>query len=470
MNLFKKLKNKNKDIPDNENKEEQEKTQAINLDFQIRFTVEHHLLPVKVSQDPIYIITSIIAEKGAFINNYYRALYAQQKQLSPYTFEEFNVSAPFEIAGANVVCIEMPKKHLAPTLCERIYLVYNKNYTKHLFITVENFNEESKLCMWVDSQHEQIGTVSDNELEMIEQIIIDEEIAEEKYSDVLEKLMADAKNAEPLLTDPEKIAEYSKFFFDSLLQVQKSKQENRRDEALKLIRELLRKETVKYENTDIIEYHSFRNSFEILLYANLFHPYNPEKQEKKQLIGTQVDLASAYLAYGVMMLEQRQYDKAIDILWKGLEFNPVNIQIMFALSDAYKGKGYLKSYLAVISRAHVCAIRKVDIARIYRAYAYYYAQMKDYKTAASLIYAAKYFDAQGFTTGLREIEQLSGETFQEPSLEELRTILNQKDISWGAKELVISVLNLLDKEYTQKQHQSGIRMCAELKKELIFEN
>ena len=206
------------------------------------------------------------------------------------------------------------------------------------------------------------------------------------------------------------------------------------------------------------------------MYANLFHPYNPEKQEKKQIVGTQVDLASAYLVFGAMMLEQRQYDKAIDIFWQGLKINPVNVPLLFALSDAYKGKNYLKSYLSVISRAHSCAIRKTDIARIYRGYAYYYTQMKDYDTAFSLVYAAKYFDAQGFTQALREIEQISEKTFQEPTIDELKKTLGQKDIFWGAKELTISVVNLLDKEYTQSQNQQGIKMCAELKKEITFEN
>ncbi len=452
------------ELSDTEHKE------APNIDFQIRFGIEHNILPSRLNQEPIYMITSIIAEKGAFINNYYRNIYAQHKKPSPYTFEEFDVSAPFDVEGAKVVRIEMPKTNLTNTLCERIYIVYNHNYTKHLYVTVESFDQQLKMCMWADGVHEQIGDISDNELNMLEKIIVDEEIAEEKYSDVLETLMKDAKPAEPLLTDPAEIAKYSQVFLAALMQVQKFKQDNKRDEALKLIKEVIKKESVKYIDTDLVEYHSFRNSFELLLYANLFHPYNPEKQEKKQIAATQVDLASAYLVFGVMMLEQRQYDKAIDIFWKGLEINPVNIPLLFALSDAYKGKKFLKSYLAVISRAHSCVIRKVDIARIYRCYAYYYTQMKEYDTAFSLVYAAKYFDAQGFTNALREIEQISGQTCSEPTIDELKAKLKQKDIFWGAKELVVSVVSLLDKEYTQSQNQQGMKMCQELKKELTFEN
>lgn len=468
--ILKKRKQAKEIFPLKTQNEPKENNLVSDLDFQIRFLFEHNILPSRINQEPIYMITSIIAEKGVFLNNYYRTLYQQHKKQSPYTFEEFNVSTPFDVAGAKVLKIEMPKKNIKDTLLKHAYLIYNSNYTKYLFVTVEASGEQPKMFMWIDTEYEQIGDVSDNELEMLEKIIIDEEITEEKYSDVLENLITDTKPQEPLLTDKEEIAKHLKVFFGDLLQVQKLKQENKREDAQKLIKEVIKQEAAKYKNTDLIEYHSFRNSFEVLLYANLFHPYNPEKQEKKQIIGTQVDLASAYLVFGVMMLEQRQYDKAIDIFWKGLESNPVNIELLFALSDAYKGKNYLKSYLRVISRAHSCAIKKTDIARIYRCYAHYYTQIKDYDTAISLIYAAKYFDAQGFTTSLREIEQISEKTFQEPTLDELKNTLKQKDIHWGAKELTVSVVNLLDKEYNQNQNQQGIKMCAQLKQELLFDN
>ncbi len=462
MKFFKKLKDRKK--PEDAIKEETPTTSDV--DFQIRFLVERNILPSKINQEPIYIITSIIAEKGAFVNNYYRALYAQHNLPSPYTFEEFEVSVPLEFAGAKILRIKMPEKNLYEKLFSYVYIIYNESYTKHLYVCADS----SKMYLLADEEYEEVGEIADNEIELLEQIIIDEEIREESYSDVLENLMKDAKPPEELLTKAEDIENHSKVFMAALLQVQKLKQENKREDALKLIKEVIKKETVKYEDTDLIEYRSFRNSFELLLYANLYHPYNPKKQQRKQIIGTQVDLASAYLVFGAMMLEQRQYDKAIDILKKGLKFNPVNIQLMFALADAYKGKKYMKSYLAVISMAHSCALRKTDIARIYRYYSKYYTEMKDYDTAFILLYSAKYFDAQGFTESLREVEQISGKSFTEPEISELKTKLGKIEISWGAKELVISVVNLLDKEYTQNKNQQGMRMCAELKKELSFEN
>ncbi len=465
--MFKAILSKFHDNSDKEIEETHEEEHNAELDYQIRFGVEHEILPNRINNEPIYIITSIIAEKGAFLNKYYHTLYFQNKIVSPYSIEEFIVSAPFALAGVNVVKIEMPQKNLAPNLCERVYLVYNENYTKHLYVTVEYGN---KMCMWVDGEYELIGEISDNELQVLEDVIKEEEIFEGKYSDVLETLMSEVKQKEPLLTDNEEIIRHSQLFIQALIQVQKLKDENKREEASRLIKEIIKKESAKYEDTDLIEYHSFRNSFEALLYANLYHPYNAEKQEKKQGAPTIEDLSSAYLVYGIMMLEQKQYDKALDILWEGHRVNPVNVPILFALADAYKGKKYLKSYYSVIKNAHSCAVRKQDIARIYRCYAYYYTQIKDFDTAISLVYAAKCFEAQGFTNALREIEQLAGKTFKEPTVEELKETLKQKNIPWGAKELTLGVISLLEKQFFQSQNQHGLKMCAELKKEVSFEN
>lgn len=457
--------NNNQDKEIEERKEEN--GHSTELDYQIRFGVEHEILPNRINYEPIYIITSIIAEKGAFLNKYYHTLYSQNKMVSPYSIEEFIVLAPFKLSGVNVVKIEMPRKNLAPNLCERVYIVFNDNYTRHLYITIEYGN---KMCMWADGEYELVGQICDNELEMIEDVIKEEEIFEGKYSDVLETLMGEVKPKEPLLTDNEEIIRHSQLFIQSLMYVQKLKDENKREEASRLIKEIIKKESAKYEDTDLVEYHSFRNSFEALLYANLYHPYNAERQEKKQGAPTQEDLSGAYLVYGIMMLEQKQYDKALDILWEGHRINPVNIPILFALADAYKGKNYLKSYYSVIQNAHSCAVRKQDIARIYRYYAYYYTQIKDYNTAFSFIYAAKFFDAQGFTNALREIEKLADKTFSEPTIDELKETLRTKNISWGAKELTLGVISLLEKEYFQSQNQQGMKMCAELKREVSFEN
>ena len=459
-------------------KQNQEEQEILKKEMEIRLFFEKSLLPSKIIENPIYMITSIIANKGVFLNNYYRELYRVNGLSQSYSAQDFNVSAPFDISDAKAIKIEMPKKNLFISACEYVYIIYNNHYTKHIYIISQLTSENNKKMFLIteDSCEEisitdddEISITDDDEIKILEDIIKDEEISEKNYSDVLEKLFENAKPKTKLLEDYDEILKYANDYTKKLLMVSTLKNDNKRDEALRLIKDIIREETFKYPNSEVLEYHSFKDSFEALLFANLYHPYNPKTQENKQLVNTQIDISSAYFMYGAMLLEQKQYDRAIDILWCASGYNPVNPQILFALADCYRGKKYLKSYITLTKRAHMCAIKKKDISQIYKNYAFYYADIKDFDTAIYFLYASKYFDAQGFTTTLRSFEEITSKKFPAPSIQDIKNVLKEKKICWGANELVVSVVSLLDKEFLQKQHKQGIKMCQELKKELSHE-
>lgn len=447
---------------------------AQNPDSQIRFVIEHKLMPSKLIADPVYVITSLISDHGAYINNFFTMLYKQNNLETPYTLEDFSVSVPMDIAGVKVLKIDMPKKNIMPSLCRTIYIAYNEHFTKHLYATVEAAeNDEYTLAAWIDGEHEEYGVVSDDELKVLESIIADEEIAEPPYSGVIQKLM---ENAQPLPnglpTEPEEIKKHVNTYMGAVMHAQKLKREGKKEDAFRLIREIIRKEAIEYNNDENTEYHCFRNVFDIMLYANLYHPYNPENGQKKLLSAMQVDISAAYLVYGAMMLEQKQYDKAIDIFWKAVEANPVNLQLMFALADAYKGKGYYKSYFEILKKAHVCAVNKTDIARIYRNLSLYYTHIKQFEIAAACVYASKYFEenTQGFEYCLNLVQEASGRTFAEPKKEDVKTILSSQGISWGVKELVPGVIQLMQAQFTQANNEQGLKMCEALIKEITIED
>lgn len=451
-----------------------DKAQVISKDpnAQIRFVVEHKILPSKIIADPVYTITSIISENGSYINNFYKGLYAQNNLDEQYTAEDFLVSAPYKLGGAMVIKICMPDKNLFPSLCKRIYIAYNEHFTKHLYVTVESItNGEYKMATWIDGEHEEFGKIEDNEEEMLKNIIEDEEIYEAPYSNYLQKLMQNTTpNPSGVITNPEEASKYLNAYKNTLMRVQKLKQEDKRDEALKLIRELIKKEAVKYNNTDDLEFHCFASTFDVVLYANLYHPYNPVTHKQKQFAPMQVDLSAAYLLLGAMMLEKQQYDKAIDIIWKAIDANPVNVQLLFALADAYKGKGYYKTFYEIIKLAHVCAVNKTDIARIYRNFALYYIQIKEYETAAALCYASKYFDSnlQSFNIVMNVLKEASQTEYTKPSLEFIKKKLAENGIAWGAKELVKSVINLLNNQFTSMNNKQGIELCQKMLAEVTL--
>ena len=440
-----------------------------NVDFQIRFLIEHKVLPAKLNDDPIYVITALAVDKGAYVNNFYNGIYRQNKLENPYIADDFTVSDPMDICGVKYLKIDMPEKNFSETLCKTVYVIYNDRYTKYLYLTVETDSDgEDKLGSWIDGEHEEYDMGDRNIEDIISEIIEDEEIVQEKYTNIIEKLFDREAKPMGIFKDPEEIKKHSQMFMNAIMQVQKYKEQDKRDEALKLIKEVIRREAANYVDTEDKEYHSFRNAFEVLLYANHVHPFNFQKKTKKQLEGMQIELSLAYLVYGGMMLEKQQYDKAIDILWKAVDANPVDVQLLFAIADAYKGKGYYKTYFTLMKRAHVYAVRKVDIGRIYRNYAYYFMQIKNYDLAIILAYASKYFDNTGnlFENCKNRIEKEAEKQFEEPALEIIKKTMLANGITWGAKELALSVTNMLNRQFTETNNEQGMKMSAQLLAEL----
>ena len=67
---------------------------------------------------------------------------------------------------------------------------------------------------------------------------------------------------------------------------------------------------------------------------------------------------------------------------------------------------------------------------------------------------------------MKEIETESGSTFAEMPVEQIKNTLISNGISWGAKELAPSVINMLNQQFTQAKNEAGMKMCAEMLNEL----
>ena len=125
-------------------KQNQEEQEILKKEMEIRLFFEKSLLPSKIIENPIYMITSIIAQKGVFLNNYYRELYRLNGLSQIYSAQDFNVSVPFDISDAKAIKIEMPKKNLFIGACDYVYIIYNNHYTKHIYIISQLTSENTK--------------------------------------------------------------------------------------------------------------------------------------------------------------------------------------------------------------------------------------------------------------------------------------------------------------------------------------
>ena len=66
---------------------------------------------------------------------------------------------------------------------------------------------------------------------------------------------------------------------------------------------------------------------------------------------------------------------------------------------------------------------------------------------------------------MNKIKEESGEEFPEPSLDDIKRKLLENGISWGAKELAVSVIKLLASQFKDAGNEQGMKMCSDMLKE-----
>lgn len=75
-----------------------------------------------------------------------------------------------------------------------------------------------------------------------------------------------------------------------------------------------------YEDDELIEYHSFHEMMEKVVYLVVDRP-------KKQIINLDFPFSMVYLLYGSVLIEKKLYAQAREMLQKALRWNPVNFMI-----------------------------------------------------------------------------------------------------------------------------------------------
>jgi len=106
--------------------------------------------------------------------------------------------------------------------------------------------------------------------------------------------------------------------------------------AEKLIKEVFKYDHLIKEDKVSI-YLSFNNLMEYTYYVLKFHP---EKEvHTHPFVNTK-----AYLTYGYLLFEMKKFDEALDILNKGLLWNPIDINLLFEKGEVFKQKKIGDSY------------------------------------------------------------------------------------------------------------------------------
>jgi len=212
-----------------------------------------------------------------------------------------------------------------------------------------------------------------------------------------------------------------------------------------------------YQDDEESEYHCFNNILEEILYKELFKP----KKDIRQIPENYTD---SYFKYGVILFELENYNKSKEILEKAIKYNPVDVKILFELSEIYKMNKNWEEYLKINNKCLEYSYSSKDIARCYRNIGFYFIEQNDFEMAINLFYISLDYDQESkvVQSELLYISEKTGEKIKKPKSEEILKLLKSKKIQIGANNLVISIAHYFAKEALKNKNLYIARYFTEI--------
>ena len=215
------------------------------------------------------------------------------------------------------------------------------------------------------------------------------------------------------------------------------------DKALKIMESLIKniEKHNLYQDDKKSEYHCFNNLLEEILYKELFKPIKDVRQIPENYTDT-------YFKYGVILFELKNYSKSLEALKKANKYNPINVRILFEISEIYKMNKNWEEYLNINKKCLEYCYSSKDIARCYRNYGFYFIEQGNYDMAVNLFYLSLDFDQESkiAQSELLYISEKTGKNVKQPKSDEIIELLKNKEIQIGANHLVISIAHYIGKE------------------------
>lgn len=209
------------------------------------------------------------------------------------------------------------------------------------------------------------------------------------------------------------------------------------DEAMPVAKQLYEKITKGFQEDEKSKFVSLRNTFEDNLYQLIFKP-------EKTLNRAPFDLARIITAYGYLLVEEKNFEKAEEVLKKAAEYNPVDCGPKFELTEVYKLMKDSDKILELTKETLKVASSPAAISRCYTNLGYMCFDMKKYDDAVIFYYTAMIFFPQpAINAELRNIAIVTGQKLVQPDQDKINEVFKNYGIEYGPNKQVTETAALL---------------------------
>ncbi|MBQ2880614.1 MAG: tetratricopeptide repeat protein [Anaerotignum sp.] len=216
-----------------------------------------------------------------------------------------------------------------------------------------------------------------------------------------------------------------------------------------------------YKNDEVSEYFTFNEFFEELLYSF----YNKPQKRIRQ---ANFPFADIYLLHGSLLIEQKRYSEAKEVLKKARRWNPANAKMAFEYMETYKALGDIEHFFELTKETFKYAFTKQDVARCYRNLGFYFIEKELYKEATGCYLLSLQYDKENKSapSELYYIQTKVPEGLQEPTIDELREYGEKYDFPIGVPEDILGIAFSYGKHFAEKGEVEGAAYCLRIVFEL----
>lgn len=219
--------------------------------------------------------------------------------------------------------------------------------------------------------------------------------------------------------------------YNDIAEILKTKQNL--ENALTLAEELYSKITEGFTETETSKFVSLRNTFEDNLYQIVFKP-------EKTLNRAPFDFARMISAYGYILVEYKELEKAEQVLKKAIEYNPVDCGPKFELAEIYKLQKNKDKIIEITKDTLKVASSPASVARCYTNLGYMCVDLKEYDDAVTFYYASMiFYPHPAVNSELRNIVTITGKKLVPPDKDKVKNTFEKYGLEYGADKKVIEV-------------------------------
>ncbi len=205
-------------------------------------------------------------------------------------------------------------------------------------------------------------------------------------------------------------------------------------EAKKELENIIAIEEFKVPEDEQATHYSFYNYIEAAIF---FNKYRPQKKN----IDPNNNIAEVYFFLGYIEYENKNCEKAIEYLDKGLEWNPVSIQIMSEKINVYRSMGDWEKYRVEIEKAYEFIYEIPFLAKYYRDLGFYYTEKGVFDLSNALYSYSSYFVDDELARN--ELIYIAQQEHREPrfsTMEEIEHLFKKYNIPQGISNNIIQII------------------------------